>query len=323
MPDARRWLTFAGGVLIVAVLYWAQVVIVPVAVALLLTFVLSPAVVPLQRRLGGVVAVLLVVVVTFGMFGVAGWAVTTQLRSLVQQLPTYQQNVRQKIRDVRWLGHGQVIDTVQATVEDIQSEIAKGEPTGTTAKPIVVEAAPIASLWGLPTAVGPWLEPLATAALVMVLVIFMLLERQDLRNRLINLFGHRHLTVTTRAFDEAGRRVSRYLVAQALINLFVGICVGVGLYLIGVPYPILWAALAAILRFVPYFGPWIAAIAPILVSLVAFDGWTRPVLVLGMPHHARSVPYGQLLFRWNWSFRARELPTARSARESFSANRLL
>jgi predicted PurR-regulated permease PerM len=282
MPDARRWLTFAGGVLIVAVLYWAQVVIVPVAVALLLTFVLSPAVVPLQRRLGGVVAVLLVVVVTFGMFGIAGWAVTTQLRSLVQQLPTYQQNVRQKIRDVRWLGHGQVIDTVQATVEDIQSEIAKGEPTGTTAKPIVVEATPIASLWGLPTAVGPWLEPLATAALVMVLVIFMLLERQDLRNRLINLFGHRHLTVTTRAFDEAGRRVSRYLVAQALINLFVGICVGVGLYLIGVPYPILWAALAAILRFVPYFGPWIAAIAPILVSLAAFDGWTRPVLVLAL-----------------------------------------
>src|SRR4029453_14265547 len=283
MPDARRWFTFAGGVLIVAVLYWAQVVIVPVAVALLLTFVLSPAVVPLQRRLGGgVVAVLLVVVLTVGSLGVGGWAVTTQLRSLVQQLPTYQQNVRQKIRDVRWLGHGQVMDTVQATVEDIQSEIAKGEPTGTTAKPIVVEATPMASLWGLPTAVGPWLEPFATAALVMVLVIFMLLEHQDLRNRLINLFGHRHLTVTTRAFDEAGRRVSRYLVAQALINLFVGICVGVGLYLIGVPYPILWAALAAILRFVPYFGPWIAAIAPILVSLAAFDGWTRPVLVLAL-----------------------------------------
>src|SRR4029453_728324 len=92
MPDARRWLTFAGGVLIIAVLYWAQVVIDPVAVALLLTFALSPAVVPLQRRLGGVVAVLLVVVVTFGMFGIAGWAVTTQLRSLVQQLPTYPQN---------------------------------------------------------------------------------------------------------------------------------------------------------------------------------------------------------------------------------------
>src|SRR5262249_52165494 len=117
---------------------------------------LSPAVVPLQRRIGGVAAVLLVVVVTFGTLGLAG------------------------------------------------------EASGTPTKPVVVEAAPVASLWGRPTAVGSWLEPFATAALVMILVIFMLLERQDLRNRLISLVGHRHLTVTTRAFDEAGRRVSRY-----------------------------------------------------------------------------------------------------------------
>jgi predicted PurR-regulated permease PerM len=280
LRSAKPWFTFAGAVLVVAVLYWAQAVIVPVALAMLLTFVLSPAVVPLQRRIGGVAAVLLVVVVTFGTFGLAGWAVTTQLRSLVQQLPTYQQNIKQKIRDVRWLGRGQAVDTVQATVQDIQSEIAEGETSGTPAKPVVVETAPVASLWGLPTTVGPWLEPFATAALVMILVIFMLLERQDLRNRLISLFGHRHLTVTTRAFDEAGRRVSRYLVVQALINLFVGTCVGVGLYVIGVPYAILWAALAATLRFVPYFGPWIAAIAPIVVSLAAFDGLTRPMLVL-------------------------------------------
>jgi len=282
MSDANRWLTFAGAVLVVAVLYWGRVVIVPVAVAVLLTFVLSPAVAPLQRKLGGVVAVLLVVLVTFGALGVAGWAVTTQLGSLVQQLPTYKQNVRQKIRDLRWLGQGPAMDVVQATVDDIEAEIAKGTDTGTTARPVVVEAAPVASLWGVPTAIGRWLEPLATAGLVMVLVIFMLLERQDLRNRLITLFGRRHLTITTRALDEAGRRVSRYLLVQALINLFVGICVGVGLYLIGVPYAILWAALAASLRFIPYVGPWIAAIAPIVVSLAAFEGWTRPFLVLAL-----------------------------------------
>jgi len=280
MQDVDRWLRFAGVVLIVAVLYWGRVVIVPVAVAGLLTFVLSPVVVPLQRRVGGVPAVLFVVVVTFGALGSAGWAVTTQIGSLVQQLPTYKQNIRQKIRDVRFLGRGQALDLVQRTVDDIESEIGKG--SGTTARPMVVEAAPAASLWGLPTAIGPWLEPLANAGLVMVLVIFMLLDRQDLRNRLISLFGPRHLTVTTRALDEAGRRVSRYLLVQALINAFVGLCVGLGLWAIGVPYAILWAALAAALRFIPYVGPWIAAIAPIVVSLAAFEGWTRPFLVVAL-----------------------------------------
>jgi predicted PurR-regulated permease PerM len=281
MSEANRWLTFAGTILIVAVLYWGRVVIVPVAVAGLLTFVLSPAVAPLQRRLGGVVAVLLVVVLTFGALGVAGWAVTTQVSSLVQELPTYKQNIRQKIRDLRWLGEGGVLDAVQDTVEDIETEIAKGSK-GTSARPIVVEPAPVTTLWGLPTAIGPWLEPAATTGLVMVLVVFMLLERQDLRNRLITLFDPRHLTITTRALDEAGRRVSRYLLVQALINLFVGLCVGVGLWAIGVPYAILWAALAAVLRFIPYVGPWIAALAPILVSLAAFEGWTRPLLVVAL-----------------------------------------
>lgn len=279
---ATRWLTFAGAVLVVAVLYWARVVLVPVAVAGLLTFVLSPVVVPLQRRLGGVVAVLLVVVVTFGALGIAGWAVTSQIGSLVQQVPAYKQNIKQKIRDLRFLGRGPAFDVVQRAVADIESEIAKGTTTGTTAQPVIVQAAPTAALWGLPTAIGPWLEPVATGGLVMVLVIFMLLERQDLRNRIIRLFGHRHLTVTTRALDEAGRRVSRYLLMQALINLFVGVCVGVGLWAIGVPYAILWAALAAALRFIPYVGPWIAAAAPIIVSLAAFSDWTRPFMVLAL-----------------------------------------
>ncbi len=276
------WLRFGGSVLVVAVLYWAQAVIVPVALALLLTFVLTPVVAPLQRRLGGVAAVLLVVAVTFTSFGVAGWAVTTQLTSLIQELPTYQRNVRQKIRDVRWMGKGGPVETLQETVDSIETELGNGAPHGTTGKPVVVEAAPVATLWGLPTVVGAWLEPLATAALVMAFVIFMLLERQDLRNRFISLVGQGHLAVTTRAFDEAGSRVSRYLIAQSLINVFYGLAVGAGLYAIGVPYAILWAALAAVLRFVPYVGPWIAALAPTLVSLAAFEGWTRPFLVVGL-----------------------------------------
>lgn len=282
LASPRARLTVVNAVVVVAALYWAQAVIVPVTLALLLTFILSLVVAPLQRRIGSVPAVLLVVVVTFAALGVAGWAVSTQLTSLIQELPGYQQNVRHKIRDIRWMGKGGPVETLQETVEDIQSEIARTETTGTTAKPVVVETHQVASLWGLPTTVGPWLEPLATASLVLALVIFMLLERQDLRDRLISLFGHGQLTVTTRAFDEAGRRVSRYLVAQSLINLFFGIGVGVGLWAIGVPYALLWGALAVALRFIPYVGPWIAAAAPILVSLAAFDGWTRPLLVVGL-----------------------------------------
>lgn len=278
---ARPWFKFAGFVLVVAVLYWAQVVIVPVALALLLTFVLTPAVAPLQRRVGRVAAVLLVVAVTFAALGLAARAITIQLTNLAAELPTYQHNVRQKVRDVRWLGKGGSVEKLQDTVESIESEMARGEPSATT-KALVVEPAPVSTLWGLPSALGPWLEPLATAAFVMTLVIFMLLERQDLRNRVISLFGQRHLTLTTRAFDDAALRVRRYLVRQSLINLFFGVSVGVGLYIIGVPYAVVWAALAAILRFVPYVGMLIASVAPILVSLAAFDDWARPFMVLGL-----------------------------------------
>src|SRR4029450_3782325 len=155
------------------------------------------------------------------------------------------------------------------------------------------------------------LAHLGTAGLVAVLTVFMLLERQDLRNRVVGAFGHGHLALTTRALDEAAARVSRYLQRQVrvhliplavptpsldaaaarvsrylqrqvLVNLILGAGVAVGLYLIGVPYPLLWAVLAATLRFIPYVGPWVGAVAPILVSLAVLEGWTRPVLVIGL-----------------------------------------
>lgn len=281
MPIGRvseAWLNFAGGVLVVAVLYWAQPVVVPLVLAVLITFVLTPVVAPLQRALGRVAAVLLVVVATFSALGVAGWAVTRQMSSIVQELPQYRTNIRQKVRDIRAAGSGGSVATLQDTVADIQQEIDKSQP-GTTAAPVVVQSSQVAGLWGFPTAVGPWLEPLANAGLVVVLVIFMLLERQELRNRLIKLFGYGRLAVTTKAFDEAGTRVSRYLLRQSLLNLIYGGAVGISLYAIGVPYVALWASLAAALRFIPYVGPWIAALAPMAVGLAVFDGWSRPLAV--------------------------------------------
>jgi hypothetical protein len=129
---------------------------------------------------------------------------------------------------------------------------------------------------------GPIVGPLGTAGFVVVMVIFMLLERRDLRDRLIGLIGHGQLAVTTKAFDEAGTRVSRQLLMQALVNLVYGIAAGLGLYVLGVPYASVWAALGAALRFIPYVGPVLGASAPILVSLAALQGWTRPLWVVGL-----------------------------------------
>jgi hypothetical protein len=129
---------------------------------------------------------------------------------------------------------------------------------------------------------GPIVGPLGTAGLVLVMLIFMLLERRDLRDRLIGLFGQGRLTVTTRAFDEAGTRVSRQLLMQSLVNLVYGIVAWVGLYFLDVPYPLVWGALGAALRYIPYVGPVLGAGAPILVSLAALPGWVGPLYVVGL-----------------------------------------
>jgi hypothetical protein len=130
--------------------------------------------------------------------------------------------------------------------------------------------------------IAPVLGPLGTAALVLLLVIFMLLEREDLRNRLIRLVGQGRISATTRAMDDAGGRVARYLLMQLVVNVTYGIPVAIGLYFIGVPNAILWGGFAAVLRFIPYVGPWIAAAIPILLSLAVSSSWWTPVLTIGL-----------------------------------------
>ena len=288
MNDAAQSLKplagFAGSVLVVAVLYWAQAVLVPIAVALLLTFLLTPLVSGLQRWVGQVAAVLSVVVCTFAVLGLIGWAFAQQLSSLTQDLPRYRYNIRQKIADVRGYGQNGSVGRAQDTINEIQEDMARSDETsrGTPGQPAVVVSEQVEGLWGLPAWMGPIAGPIATAGFVIVLVIFMLLKRQDLRNRLIGVIGYGHLTVTTKALDEAGSRVSRYLLMQSLLNLIFGVGVGVGLYCIGVPYALLWAAMAAMLRFIPYIGSWVAAGAPILVSIAVFPGWNELFWVIGL-----------------------------------------
>jgi predicted PurR-regulated permease PerM len=268
--------TFAGGVLVVAVLYWAQAVLVPLALAILLTFVLTPPVTWLQRWVGHVPAVLLAVTLVFAALGLAGWGLTRQINNLAEDLPGYRANIRTKIADVRSASRGGAVEKLQETLEGIKTDLGTEGPKGTVARPIVVTSNPATGFSAFAW-LGPFVGPLSTAGLVAAMVIFMLLERRDLRDRLIGLIGHGQLATTTKAFDEAGSRVSRQLLMQSLVSVLYGIAVFVGLYFLHVPYPLVWATLGAALRFIPYVGPVLAAGAPILVSLAALQGWTGPL----------------------------------------------
>ena len=278
----KPWVTFAGCVLVVSVLYWAQAVLVPVALAILLTFVLTPPVTWLERWIGRVPAVLVVVTLVFSVLGLSGWGLTRQLGHLAADLPGYRANIRTKIADVRGAGKGGAVEQLQDTIEDIKGDLgASGLQKGTVSRPVVVAPEAASAFAGF-SWLGPIVGPLSTAGLVVALVMFMLLERRDLRDRLIGLLGHGRLASTTKAFDEAGSRVSRQLLMQSLVNLVYGVGVGIGLYFLGVPYPFVWAALGAALRFIPYVGPVLGAGAPILVSLAALEGWRGPLAVVAL-----------------------------------------
>ena len=273
---------FAGAVLVIVVLYWAQAVFVPIALAALLSFVLSPPVSWLERWLGRVPAVLIVVTLVFVVLGLAGWGLARQMNNLADDLPGYRVNIRAKIADVRGAGKGGTVEKLQETIDDIKTDLEKtGAVQGRAPQQVIVAPNSGSGIPGF-TWLGPLMGPLGTAGLVVALVIFMLLERRDLRDRLIGLMGDGRLTVTTRAFDEAGSRVSRQLLMQSLVNAVYGTIAGLGLYYLGVPYALVWGALGAALRFIPYLGPVLGAGAPILVSLAALPGWIDPLWVIAL-----------------------------------------
>jgi len=273
-------------VLIIASLYWAQTILIPIALSILLTFLLSPVIGGLERLgLRRVPSVIFIVVLTFSFLATIGWITALQFTSLAKELPKYQDNIKQKIADVRAAGKGGNLEQVQKTVEEIKGEIQKGEEPAKgkqNPRPVVVEAEQSSTFWPVPIAIGPLVERLASAGLAIVLVIFMLIRRQDLLNRLIRLIGYSCMMITTKALEDAGERISRYLLMQSIINLFFGLAVGVALFLIDLPYAIFWGLLAAILRFVPYVGPGVAALMPTALGLAAFEGWIWPIVVIGL-----------------------------------------
>jgi predicted PurR-regulated permease PerM len=281
MTSLCGWVRFAGVVLVVAVLYWAQAIFVPIALAVLFTFVLTPPVVWLQRRIGRVAAVLSVVFLVFTFLALAGYGVYRQMESLGNALPTYRANIRTKVHDVRGVGSGGSVKKLEESLEQLKGDLGTPMATaGTPAQPVVVTTEQVPGVSAIAW-LGPIMEPLSTAGFVITLVLFMLLEREHLRDRLLGLFGHGHLAVTTKAMEEASRRVSRQLLLQTVVNVIYGVLSVIGLHLLGVPFPLFWGAVGAALRFVPYVGPIAAAAGPILLGLAALPGWTRPLEVAG------------------------------------------
>lgn len=279
---------FIGCTLAVAVLYWTQAVLIPIALAVLLSFLLSPVVRGFERiGLGRIGSVAVVTVLAFALLASVGFALAWQATRLADELPAYRSNIRAKIVDVQGATSGGIIDKVRAAADDVMSALDRGAgrraaqrglvaSSSDSPVPVVMQAPSV--LWQIPSL----LEGLASAGFVLVLVIFMLLERRDLRDRLIRLIGYGRLAVTTRAFDEAAARIGRYLVAQSLLNAGYGATVGAGLYVLGVPYALLWGFLAACLRFVPYVGPFLGAAMPVLIALAAFPGWRVPLLAVAL-----------------------------------------
>jgi predicted PurR-regulated permease PerM len=272
-------------VIVVAVLKLAQEVFIPLALAILCTFLLAPMVGLLTRlHIKRLLAVVLSLAVGLALIGGLGTLVFNQFADLARELPSYQRQLRSNLTQWGGLLRGGVADTTVA-FEELTKEIdrvAPSEPKPRGVSKVQVVAAPATALETIRSVVGPVVRPVGTTLAVVVLVAFMLLRLPDLRDRILRLLGARYLHLTTEALNDAAGRVSRYLLMQIVINGWTGVAVTAGLWALHVPNAVLWGALTLVLRFIPYVGVWMAAAIPLALSFSVFDDWTRPLMVFGL-----------------------------------------
>lgn len=290
-PHIGAGVVTAGSVVLaIAVLYFGKDIFVPFAIALLLSFALAPLVLWLRRlRLPKVVAITVAVSLAFGLIGGLGFLVAGQLVQLASNLPAYQDTIKTKLQSLRTdAPGGGVVAQVTETIKDLSQELSEPKPTSITNGapgtlrqptsrdpiPVTIEQSAAQPIQIIQTVLGPIIAPLATAGLVIVFVVFILIEREDLRDRFLKLVGSDDLQTSSEAVNDAAARVSRYLLMQLIVNLTYGVPLGLGLYLIGVPNPFLWGLLAALLRFVPYLGPFLAALFPVALAFAVDPGWS-------------------------------------------------
>lgn len=295
IPEIRLLVGLTTAAVVIAALYFGREILIPLALALLLGFVLHPLVAWLKRLgLPLLAAVTVVVALSLGGVVLAGVALGHEVSSLSQQLPTYQSNIRKKLRDLRAaaLGPGMfdgAVETLNVVKQEVEKAAAEDAPEAGAkrrAQPPAVQRVRLeprpptpfenAMVW-IEAAIGP----LATASIVLVFLFLVLLDRDDLRDRMLRLLGG-SLHRSTDAMDEAGRRISKYLTMQLVVNLTYGIPMAAGLWFIGVPGALLWGAVASIMRFVPYVGPMISAVAPIALAFAVDPGWNMVMLTVGL-----------------------------------------
>jgi predicted PurR-regulated permease PerM len=294
-PNATSLDLLQGAILIVAVLYVASDLLIPLVFSVLLSFVLAPLVRALRRvRLPRLPAVLLTALLACAVVLGAAVLIGQQVSSLAQNLPTYQSTISRKLEGLQ--ASGGLIDRVNAALSELQHTIrpptpAAGGGDGATSTapaaqdrgaaaeapsrpiPVEVHQPPPTPFETMENVLGPLLEPLATTGIVLVLVIFILLYQADLRDRVIRLAGAQDLHRTMAAMDDAAYRLSRYFLAQVAMNTAYGLVMTAALWVIGLPNPLLWGFIAGLMRFVPFIGTFIAVVFPVLLALAVDPGW--------------------------------------------------
>jgi predicted PurR-regulated permease PerM len=293
--ETSRLLALMVTITVIAALYLAKIVLLPLALAMLFTFLLAPVVSRMERIGMPRVLAILIVIVAFGTaVGTIAWTVGGQLLDVTMHLPDYRANIADKValfhhtqdtklsRAQHEVQHiGVQIGIAQPSPEDAAGRRQRERELGASpqhplnVREVEKSSSPLGSLPRI-------FEPMAALLLVTVFTFFMLLQREDLRNRLIRLSGRGHLNLMTQAMDEAGNRVSRYFLLQLLVNICYGSIIFIALHFIHLPHALLWGALAGLLRFIPYIGAPIAALLPTLLSMAVFNGWNHTLMIMAL-----------------------------------------
>ncbi len=306
VPGLRGLLTLAVGVVMVAALYFGREVFIPLVLAVLLSFVLAPVVNLLRRlRFGRIPSVIVAVLLALGIIGGIGAVIGTQVAGLAGNLPQYQATVQRKVAGLQqgWLGQANRV--LQKFNHQVHDATRKADAAGTTAETGPAGDTPKAQLVRVqepepsPLALaekvlGPIVSPLTDVGIVLVVVVFLLMQREDLRNRMIRLFGSSDLHRTTVAMDDAAGRLGTYFLAQLGMNATFGVLVGVGLWFIGVPNPLLWGVFSAIMRFIPYIGAFASGLLPVALAAAVDPGWSMVIETAALFLIAEPV-FGQVI----------------------------
>ncbi len=294
LAASSKSLMLIATLLVIATLYYGRQLLIPVALGLVFSFLLTPLVSLLEKtRIGRVASVLVVIAITLGVLCTVSWKVAGQLVEIAANFSDYKDNIDFKIESLRVSKDGN-LSKASATVTELNKELGAvsgkiaaapgADKTQRPVRPIPVQVAAPATnlLQDLRSLLGPLAGVLGTAVVVIILTVFMLLNREDLRNRAIRLAGRGQLTRMTQALDDAGQRLSKYLLLQFSVNAGYGLIFGGALYFIGVPHALLWGTLAALLRFVPYIGTLAAAVLPVMMAIAVSPGWRPASMVFGV-----------------------------------------